>query len=58
MNSKKEIIEFINAQSNNALNTLNTSYSNINVSKEVWWFNVATHRGQGYLGVPSKRICK
>ena len=44
MNSKKEIIEFINAQSNNALNTLNTSYSNINVSKDVWWFNVATHK--------------
>ncbi|MDO6604703.1 hypothetical protein [Arenibacter palladensis] len=44
MNSKKEIIEFINTQCNNALNTLNTSYSNINVSKDVWWFNVATHK--------------
>lgn len=44
MNSKKEFIDFINATEKAFLTNSNTSYSKINVSKEVWWFNVATHK--------------
>ncbi|TKD66535.1 hypothetical protein [Flavobacterium sp. ASW18X] len=44
MNSKKEFIQFINTMEKASLTNLNTSYSKINVSKEVWWLNVATHK--------------
>jgi hypothetical protein len=40
MKTKKEIIDFINATKRGSLNNNNTSYSKINTSKEVWWFNV------------------
>ena len=42
--TKKELIDHINGEFNSALTTSNTSYSKINVSKEVWWLNVPTHK--------------
>jgi hypothetical protein len=41
MKTKKEIIEFINATKGASLMNCNTSYSKVNKSKEVWWFNVS-----------------
>ena len=40
MATKKEIIDLINSKYGVLLNSSNTSYSSINKSKEVWWFNV------------------
>ena len=51
MNSKKDIIEFINSLGSTVLNNQNTSYSKINVSKEVWWFNVPTHKFDGNVNL-------
>ena len=44
MKTKKEIIDYINATKGAYLNSSNTSYSKINKSKEVWWFNVRTDK--------------
>ena len=44
MTTKKEIADFINATNETNLNRANTSYSKINKSKEVWWFNVPVHK--------------
>lgn len=44
MKTKKEIIDYINATKGSHLNNSNTSYSKINKSKEVWWFNVRTDK--------------
>lgn len=44
MKTKKEIIDFINATKGTYLNNSNTSYSKINKSKNVWWFNVRTNK--------------
>lgn len=38
--TKKELIEHINYKFSGGLNNGNTSFSSINKSKEVWWFNV------------------
>jgi hypothetical protein len=38
--TKKEIIQYINLNYKAGLSSKNTSYSKINKSKEVWWFNV------------------
>lgn len=40
MTSKKEIIDFINTTNKTSLTNINTSYSKINKSKAVWWFNI------------------
>ena len=40
MGTKKEIIYFINTTRGVFINNINTSYSNINKSKDVWWFNI------------------
>lgn len=40
MKTKKELIEYINKTAGVGLTNSNTSYSKINKSKEVWWFNV------------------
>ena len=44
MNTKKEIIDYINATKGAYLNSSNTSFSKINKSKAVWWFNVRTDK--------------
>lgn len=44
MKTKKEIIDYINATQAAYLNSSNTSYSKINKSKAVWWFNVSTDK--------------
>lgn len=44
MKTKKEIIDYINAIKGAYLNSSNTSYSKINKSKAVWWFNVRTDK--------------
>lgn len=41
---KMQLIDFINHQFKGNLNTGNTSYSSINKSKEVWWFNIPVHK--------------
>lgn len=38
--SKNRLMGLINSNYNACLNNNNTSFSNINKSKEVWWFNV------------------
>ena len=40
MKTKSELISIINRRHSADLNSFNTSYSNINKSKEVWWFNI------------------
>lgn len=45
--TKKELIEHINSKYNSTLTIRNTSYSNINNSKSVWWFNVAVGKFTG-----------
>ncbi|WP_163518251.1 hypothetical protein [Gelidibacter japonicus] len=40
MKTKSQGIAIINERFNAGLNNSNTSYSKINKSKEVWWFNV------------------
>lgn len=42
--TKTELIQYINTHYSSGLTTSNTSYSKINKSKEVWWFNVRTHK--------------
>ncbi|MFC4633348.1 hypothetical protein ACFO3O_05485 [Dokdonia ponticola] len=44
MITKKEIIAYINATKGTYLNNSNTSYSKINTSKTVWWFNIRTDK--------------
>tara|TARA_R110000868_G_scaffold60556_2_gene184795 strand:- start:2146 stop:2505 length:360 start_codon:yes stop_codon:yes gene_type:complete len=44
MKTKKEIIDFINKTRRASLEISNTSYSKINKSKDVWWFNIATSK--------------
>ena len=44
MKTKKEIIEYINTTKRTYLTSSNTSYSKINKSKDVWWFNVRTDK--------------
>lgn len=44
MNTKKEIIDYINHNFNQKLNSSNTSFSKINKSKEVWWYNIAVSK--------------
>ncbi|WP_147677416.1 hypothetical protein [Algibacter pacificus] len=44
MKTKKEIIDYISATKRAYLNSSNTSYSKINKSKAVWWFNVGTNK--------------
>ena len=41
---KNQLNNYINNQFKGNLNTANTSYSSINKSKEVWWFNVRTDK--------------
>lgn len=40
MKTKSQGIATINERFNAGLNSSNTSYSQINKSKEIWWFNV------------------
>jgi hypothetical protein len=40
MKTKKELINYINTSKGGLLKSTNTSFSNINKSKEVWWLNV------------------
>ena len=44
MNTKQECIAAINLKYKAGLSNINTSYSNINKSKNVWWFNIATSK--------------
>jgi hypothetical protein len=44
MKTKKEIIEYINQNYKADLNSKNTSYSKVNKSKDVWWFNVSVSK--------------
>jgi hypothetical protein len=44
MKTKSELIALINARHNADLNNTNTSYSKINKSKNVWWFNVSVSK--------------
>lgn len=41
---KKELIDYINQNYQVTLDVSNTSYSNINKSKNVWWFNVPVNK--------------
>jgi hypothetical protein len=41
MKTKKEHITYINQHFKANLNATNTSYSKVNKSKNVWWFNIA-----------------
>jgi hypothetical protein len=38
--TKTELITYINQNHKGGLNSANTSFSSINKSKEVWWFNI------------------
>jgi hypothetical protein len=40
METKSEIIQYINKTYGVHLSSVNTSFSNINVAKKVWWTNV------------------
>lgn len=44
MKTKKEIIDYINQTYKADLGSKNTSYSKVNKSKDVWWFNIAVHK--------------
>ena len=44
MESKKEIIDYINITRGAKLSNANTSYSSINKSRDVWWFNIPTDK--------------
>ncbi|WP_052188163.1 hypothetical protein [Cellulophaga sp. Hel_I_12] len=46
MKTKKELIEFINNSYGMSLNNLNTSFSNINKAKEVWWTTIPVAKFQ------------
>ncbi len=41
---KKELIDYINQNYQVTLDVSNTSYSNINKSKNVWWLNVPMNK--------------
>jgi len=51
MATKKQVIEYINNTNGIILNSANTSFSNINKSKEVWWFNIAISRFFGEVNL-------
>jgi hypothetical protein len=40
METKSEIMQYINKMYGVCLSSVNTSFSNINVAKKVWWTNV------------------
>lgn len=42
--NKNQLIDYINHNYNADLTSSNTSFSNINKSKEVWWLNIPTHK--------------
>lgn len=42
--NKKDLINFINNEYSANLNNINTSYSNINAAKNVWWLNISTNK--------------
>lgn len=44
METKSEVIQFINKTYGVSLSRANTSFSNINVAKRVWWTNVPLHK--------------
>lgn len=44
MNAKQKCIAAINLKFKAGLSSNNTSYSNINKSKNVWWLNIATSK--------------
>ena len=44
METKSEIIQYINKTYGVYLSSVNTSFSNINVAKSVWWTNVPLHK--------------
>ncbi len=41
---KNQFIDYINTNHKSSLNIYNTSFSNINNSKEVWWFTVSVSK--------------
>ncbi|HCT71449.1 MAG TPA: hypothetical protein DF409_10950 [Bacteroidales bacterium] len=49
METKTEIIQYINKTYGARLSSANTSFSNINVAKSVWWTNVPLHKFNGTL---------
>ena len=42
--TKKDAIAYINKTYDGDLNNTNTSFSNINVAKKVWWTNIPLHK--------------
>jgi hypothetical protein len=44
METKSEIIQYINKTYGVRLSNVNTSFSNINGAKKVWWTNVPLHK--------------
>lgn len=44
METKSEIIQYINKKYGVCLSRANASFSNINVAKSVWWTNVPLHK--------------
>ena len=44
MNTKSEIISYLNNNHGTQLSTTNTSFSNVNVAKKVWWTNIPLHK--------------
>jgi hypothetical protein len=44
MNTKSEIINYLNNSHGTRLDSTNTSFSNINVAKKVWWTNIPLHK--------------
>ncbi|MBL7906158.1 MAG: hypothetical protein JNL22_14130 [Bacteroidales bacterium] len=44
METKSEIIQYINKTYGVRLSSANASFSNINVAKSVWWTNVPLHK--------------
>ena len=49
--NKKELIIYINQKHIGSLSSKNTSYSNINKSKDVWWFNISVSKFQGNVNL-------
>ena len=41
---KKQLIQHLNENYKSNLSIANTSYSSINKSKEVWWFNISVSK--------------
>lgn len=44
MKAKKNLIEYINKTYKAELTSSNTSFSEINKSKDVWWFNISKEK--------------